>query len=546
MEPPAPPARSTPLYVLALALALVVTPIIAVSQLAAHLRLDVVDDQMFGYYGWRIAHGATVYLDVWDNKPPGIYWINALGFLLGGDSYWGVIALCILALIAAHVAFFVIAASVYFPGAAAVTTALASFFITHARYQGGTNRCETYLVPCELVAVALYLRGWVHDRWWKWYLSGMFCGAAFLFKQVGLAAWGAMGLHTIICVICRDIPLRTGLRRCLLLLAGMLTTVGLAGAVLAAQGALDDAWFATITFNRAYFAVGETSFFDTYLALHQLEWEMFPILTLPILMAIGAAVHAILWRVRPWLRPADISARLSTWPPAAPRYMLLFGIWMLVAFYGAILSPHGFRHYFLPALPPLLLFGGYLINVLQAEQTLFTRLQQRAWVTAMFVIMGYFAVGAFTRHWEEMSKVWIDRDPRYVNGRWEMKPAEWEELGAAVAKITRPDEKIQCWSYLPGVYLHARRINACRFTTTEKLGHVRQEANFIARELHQRLAADPPAAFVLSANDYAWITGNKPGAPPPDELGLWLARLLQDRYEQVDDIRNIFIFRRKS
>ena len=78
LEPTPTSARPTPLPVLALALALVVIPIITVSQLAAHLRLDVVDDQMFGYYGWRIAHGATVYHDVWDNKPPGIYWINAV------------------------------------------------------------------------------------------------------------------------------------------------------------------------------------------------------------------------------------------------------------------------------------------------------------------------------------------------------------------------------------------------------------------------------------------------------------------------------------
>ena len=63
---------------------LLLVPIVTLSQLTAHNRVDVVDDQMFGYFGWRIAHGAVPYKDVWDNKPPGIYWINALGFLIGG------------------------------------------------------------------------------------------------------------------------------------------------------------------------------------------------------------------------------------------------------------------------------------------------------------------------------------------------------------------------------------------------------------------------------------------------------------------------------
>jgi 4-amino-4-deoxy-L-arabinose transferase-like glycosyltransferase len=96
--------------ILITAMVLLILPIVTLSQLAAHNRVDVVDDQMFGYFGWRIAHGATVYEDVWDNKPPGIYWINALGFLIGGDSYAGVIFLCALAVVVMLVCFFVICA----------------------------------------------------------------------------------------------------------------------------------------------------------------------------------------------------------------------------------------------------------------------------------------------------------------------------------------------------------------------------------------------------------------------------------------------------
>ena len=130
---------------------LLIAPIVTLSQLAAHNRIDVVDDQMFGYFGWRIAHGAVAYQDVWDNKPPGIYWTNALGFLIaGGESYGGVIALCVLAVGISLASFLLISASVYFRGAAAAATVLASFFLTHGFFQGATNRTETFLMAFEL------------------------------------------------------------------------------------------------------------------------------------------------------------------------------------------------------------------------------------------------------------------------------------------------------------------------------------------------------------------------------------------------------------
>ena len=73
-----PLGEQTPWPVLITATVLLILPIVAISQVAAHTRTDVVDDQMFGYFGWRIANGAVAYEDVWDNKPPGVYWILSL------------------------------------------------------------------------------------------------------------------------------------------------------------------------------------------------------------------------------------------------------------------------------------------------------------------------------------------------------------------------------------------------------------------------------------------------------------------------------------
>ncbi len=530
---------NTPLPLLVLAMALVIVPLIILSQLIAYWRTDVVDDQMFGYYGWRILHGARPYLDVWDNKPPGIYWINALGMLLGGGHYLGVIAVCAAALVVAHVAFFVAAASVYRREAAGVITVLLAFYLMHAYYTGGTNRTETFVVACELSAVAFYLRGYAADRWWKWFAAGALCGAAFLFKQVGLAAWGCMGLHTILLVVTRDLRLAAGAKRCLLLLAGAATTVGLAAGALNAQGALGAAWHAAFAFNRAYFVTGDTQFPYNFASIVLMEDHLLPIMLLPLLMATAAAVHALLWWLRPQYRPAEIDGRLRALAPVCRGSFALFVLWFLIAFYGAVLSPSRFRHYLVPAIPPLLLAAGYLVNVLLAEASLLRRLQQRAWVTAAFVIMGYFAWGALVRQFEEVSKVYDFRFDRH-------EQAEWEAIGDEVALHSGPQDRLQCFGYMPGVYLRARRLNATRFTTTEKVGQVRTEAQFVVTEVEEHLRRDPPALLAMPAGDYFWMRdgADRDGRPSDFKLHGWLL----EHYQLVADVPkfNVYIFKRRD
>ena len=553
---PAETPEGTPLYLLITVMVLTIGPLIALSQIIAYWRTDVVDDQMFGYFGWRIAHGATVYLDVWDNKPPAIYWINALGMLLGQGSYFGVIGMCVAALVVAHTAFFVIGASLYHRGAAALATILLSFYLTHAYYTGGTNRTETFLVACELTAVAFYMRGFARDRWWKWYAAGLMCGLAFLFKQVGLAAWGCMGLHLIALTILRYMRPSDMLKRGLLLVAGAATTVGLAAGVLAYQGALREALFATFGFNRAYFSAGASQFPYNFATWTLIKDHIKPILLLPLLMAAAALIHAFLWWFRPQYRPPEIAVPLSALRPVCPLHVPLFAAWFLVALYGALVSPHGFRHYLVPCIPPLMLLGGYLINVLRAETKLLRRLQQRAWVTGAFVVMAYFASEAVWLQFTEVSKVWTFRiDPWLLAHGWyppntrgigPYEPSHWEVVGDAVARVTTPQDRIHCWGYMPGVYLQAHRINACRFITTEKPGQVGAAANFVLRELEDTLRRDPPAVITIQAEDYLWLHGQGPrGEVSEATLGPWL----DENYWLVQEIPKfgtVYVCKRKD
>ncbi len=161
------------------------------NQSAVHWRDNVADSLLFGYYGWCVAQGAVPYLDIWDNKPPGIWWVNALGFALWGDGPLAETALCSIAVAAAVLAFVAAARSAF--GGAITPFALVggAVVLTAGHFECGSNRTETFVLTCETVAMAAYLR-WLRTPRCRWLVvAGLFAGAAPLFKQSGLAIGAA-------------------------------------------------------------------------------------------------------------------------------------------------------------------------------------------------------------------------------------------------------------------------------------------------------------------------------------------------------------------
>lgn len=532
---------ATPFYVHVLAMAMVVLPCMAVSQFIAHWQVAVQDDHLFGFFGWRICGGATLYLDIWDNKPPAIYWINALGWLAGAGHYGGVIALCVLAQVLTCALFFVVAASVYERGTAALATGLAALYLTHGLLFAGTNRCETFQLPCELAAVAFYLRGFKSGHRWPWFAAGLCGGAAFLFKQTGLVVLGAMLIHLILLALFRETAWSANLKRAVLLLTGWGSIVGAAALCLAAQGALGEACFAVSAFNWQYLPPHERYWLESGWWSRWFDRYALSILRLPLLMAVAAVVHAGLWRFRPALRPPRVRDQLR--PTAAcPRTMTLWVLWYGLALTGALASPGSGGHHFLPTVPPLLLLSAYLINVLKAECSLLRRFAQSAAVLLAFLILGTFAADAVYLQFQKASKVWWDRNPRTENGKWTMDETAWERVGKDIARITKPDDKIQCWDYLPAVYLHARRPNACRFIMARYGDMKGPDGVSIDQTVLQTLQEDPPKIVVVAASTYLELRGaDERDTTSP---GRWLDAHYRQRESMTHE--NLYVFERKD
>lgn len=206
------------------------------------------DSGVFLYVGWRLLKGDIPYRDVWDHKPPLIYFIDALGLLFSPQSLVGVWFLQFIFLfLTCFFLFKSLEESLGITPAIVGLVILTSGVLTILD-QG--NVTEEYALIFQTLSLWLFARASKRDfplRWTFW--IGLCGGFAFYFKQTTIGIWVAYGL--LICWI-RISQKKSPLTDIIALIAGC----GLLSIVLAigfaSQHALNDYWYQAFTYNFIY------------------------------------------------------------------------------------------------------------------------------------------------------------------------------------------------------------------------------------------------------------------------------------------------------
>ncbi|MBU0617646.1 MAG: glycosyltransferase family 39 protein, partial [Planctomycetes bacterium] len=269
------------------------------NQSAVHWRANVNDSHYYAYCGWRVSQGAVPYLDVWNNKPAGTWWVNAAGFLICGPGIRRELLICSIAVAVSIAVFVALARTAYHRSLWPLALVTGGVLLTHLRYECGGNRTETFVVPCEILAVLGYLC-WRRSGRWSWLvLGGLFAGAAPLFKQSGLAALGACAVHLALSQLASRWSYSTrvpGKRWWVPWLIGggaAITLPAIAAIVLGTQGALREACFAVAGFNQAYFEVNDATWLNLWAAFQPYLPELPPLYGLLLLAAAGAVLGVL-------------------------------------------------------------------------------------------------------------------------------------------------------------------------------------------------------------------------------------------------------------
>lgn len=213
-----------------------------------NMTLPSRDSGVFLYVGWRILSGDIPYRDVWDHKPPLIYFVDALGLTLTPHSLWGVWILQFLFIF--FTLFFVYKVlhrelGIY--AALAGTTVLTSGLLTILE-KG--NVTEEYALVFQALGFLLFLIAWrkdfpVRSSFW----IGLLGGLAFNFKQTTIGLWITYGLFLL---VIRILQRRLPLKDLLTLLLGWLIPSLVVMLYVAGNHAFMDYWEQAFLYNFVY------------------------------------------------------------------------------------------------------------------------------------------------------------------------------------------------------------------------------------------------------------------------------------------------------
>jgi hypothetical protein len=457
------------------------------------------DEGTYSDIGRAIDHGAVLYRDVWDNKPPAIYWLTALLELRGPSVpvLHGVLALFVAAS----------TAGVWFLGrrlagmrgatlAALVFAVLASL----PNFDGDLYNAEVLGATFSVFAMLVLLR--VHPRH---LLAGALIGVAILFKEVFVADLA------VAVVVPSILSGRRELRAGALVAAGAGLVLAAAAIPILATGALGGALY-VLTFQDLKY-VGWSNGIGGGTATLALVVLAVLRLAFPVLAGGGAA-----WALVRQGRPAAAAVSL----------------WLGFDLAATMLSARGLTHYVQQAEPALALVAAMLaVATLRRVRRFGVPLALGSllltWPLAQLVLWVPRAEVALAQG--QAAPAWEHNNfpttgvPRYYANAWGRLdgslsvqaynagfPGGLQTQGAVVdlfQDCSAPGQRVFVWGTVHWAYALSDRLPAGRYVALNPAFSLDPASHEL---LLQDLAAHPPAVLVATM-------------PPPSDLRAWLERL---------------------
>ena len=210
------------------------------------------DSGIFLYVGSRMLKGDLLYKNIWDDKPPMIFLINALGLWISAGSLWGVWILEVIGILTAvWMAFSVLKSS--FGNTAAVLGIVAGLSILLITLHGG-NYTEEYAIPFQFACLFFLVQSERKGGIWPAFASGVALGILFFLRQNLIS----VGAAIVIYLVARALLSRSWkpIRQGLIMLLGLICFNIVCLSFLAIQGTLAEFWDAAFVFSLAYSNLG--------------------------------------------------------------------------------------------------------------------------------------------------------------------------------------------------------------------------------------------------------------------------------------------------
>ena len=144
------------------------------------------DEGVYGYIGWGMLDGLVPYKDVFDHKPPGIYLLYSLVFLLTEPSALNVKVFASIYTLVTALAVFLLTRKVAGTRAGCLSMLLFGIFSCGPKIEGGGVNAEIFMILPYTLAAYFLLQAAETDKRKSYFLAGLFTGLACTIKQVAV------------------------------------------------------------------------------------------------------------------------------------------------------------------------------------------------------------------------------------------------------------------------------------------------------------------------------------------------------------------------
>jgi hypothetical protein len=431
------------------------------------------DSGVFLYGGQQVLAGSVPYIDLWDHKGPLIYYINALGLLVGRGSRWGVWLLEFLCMLASCLGIYWVADRNQGGLAGIASMGFGAFLLS----RGGpyhletTNYVETYSIFLNITAVVLWSTTFNRQRsTWPWVIMGVIVGLNFSLRPNNIGS--AIAIAGVEILLGSKLGrLRNTFRNLMVMMIGTVLILVLVSGVLLAQGAFQEFFDQVFVYNFYYTRFGSTGPIQI-LSQGITGWIWLPVLSY---FALAAALH----------RTVQKDKNYNVVSPL--RLFLIIGLPLEIVL--TLLAHRVYTHYFILWVPYLAwLIGCALLLIPIFIQEQIDRIPSYVLPAALFaglIVLNSQTIQTLSRQFN-----------RVAFGRGERHTEVINPIVDYVAVNTEPGEKVLVWGNEVWINFLADRRSPTRYTYQYPLFMPGYTHGNKVLELLEDLRTDPPSLIV--------------------------------------------------
>lgn len=454
----------------------------AIIALQARIRLLAIpferDEAGFAYIGHWLLNGKSLYVDMVDNKLPGLYFLYSVFTTLFGYTPTGVHIGLLLANIASSVCLYFLIKRLYNEFVATLSTAFFILLVASPGVVGFAAHATQLLLPFALGGWLLFWNGIYRRRSILFLIAGFLLGTAFIIKQQSivfgiLAAviWWPLRLRWM-----KAAAQRLPVKEWILLGVGGLLPVALTVGYFAGTGRFEDLVFWSVSQPASLANAFEISRIDLFRNVFPGVWQGFQLMWVFALVAIGLIWYTIF-----------------------NRGFSMFGVLLALTGLASVsIGAAFYNHYFILALPGVALLAA--ITIYWITLNLNNGLKSIPLLLALILI------------------VW----PLYTHSEYFFSPSfnsihqkaynqnmfpETERIGQELSRRVSPNGKIGVLGSEPGILVAANRESCSKHLFMYPLLSDPETSPALQQEFINDIKTCMPEYIVWNTSTGSWAPG---------------------------------------